>query len=333
VLRNGDDEVAMNMFRGLAMALLLGASAVAHGQGYPSKSITMIIPFAAGGPTDTVARTIATAMQRRLRQTIIIENATGAGGTIAAARVAEAPADGYTVLLHHIGMAISPSLYPNLSFDPQTSFDPIGEVTDVPMTLIGRNDFPHKNFKELLHYLKAHQKQVIYGNASPGSASHLCGLMFMSAIGMELKSAGFKGTGPAMNDLLAGKVDLICDQSTNSAAQIRGGKVIGYGISTPARVSALPNLPTLQEGGLKGFELSVWHARYVPRNTPKEAIDKLNDALRYALTDAAVKARFNDLGTEPVSLDKVSPEYARAHLAAEIKKWAPIIKKDRKYAD
>jgi tripartite-type tricarboxylate transporter receptor subunit TctC len=321
---------AINFLGGL---LLCSASFIAHGQAYPNKAITMIIPFSSGGPTDTVARTIATAMQRRLHQAIIIENVAGAGGTIAAARVAAAAPDGYTVFLHHIGMATASAFYPHLGFDSQTSFDPIGEVTDVPMTLIGRKDFPAKNFKELLPYLKAHQSSVILAHAGSGSASHLCALLFMSAIGMELKTVGYKGTGPAMNDLLAGKVDLVCDQSTNTTAQIRGGKVIAYGITTPERVSALPEVPTLQEQGLKNFDIAIWHALYVPHGTPKEAIDKLNDALRYALTDVAVISRFNDLGTDPVPLNKATPEYARAHLAAQIKKWAPIIKEDRKYAE
>jgi tripartite-type tricarboxylate transporter receptor subunit TctC len=309
------------------------AAAAASAQGYPSRSITLIVPFAAGGPTDTVARTVAASMQKRLRQTVIIENVGGAGGTIGAARVAAAPPDGYTILLHHIGMATAPSLYPNLSFDPQQSFEIIGEVTDVPMTVLARLDFPAKNLKAFLKYLKTRKPSVSYAHAGQGSASHLCGLLFMSTIQANFKTVGYKGTGPAMNDLLDGRVDLMCDQTTNTTPQIRSAKVLAFGVTTARRVASLPDVPSLQEGGLKGFEVSVWHALYAPRGTPAEALDKLNDALRFALVDAAVKARFNDLGTEPVALDKATPAYARAHLQAEVKKWAPVIEKARKYAD
>jgi tripartite-type tricarboxylate transporter receptor subunit TctC len=309
------------------------AAAAASAQGYPSRSITLIVPFAAGGPTDTVARTVATSMQKRLRQTVIIENVGGAGGTIGAARVAAAPPDGYTILLHHIGMATAPSLYPNLSFDPQQSFEIIGEVTDVPMTMLARLDFPAKNLKAFLKYLKTRKPSVSYAHAGQGSASHLCGLLFMSTIQANFKTVGYKGTGPAMNDLLDGRVDLMCDQTTNTTPQIRSAKVLAFGVTTARRVASLPDVPSLQEGGLKGFEVTVWHALYAPRGTPAEALDKLNDALRFALVDAAVKARFNDLGTEPVALAKATPAYARAHLQAEVKKWAPVIEKARKYAD
>ena len=309
------------------------AAAAASAQGYPARSITLIVPFAAGGPTDTVARTVATSMQKRLRQAVIIENVGGAGGTIGSARVASAAPDGYTILLHHIGMATAPALYPNLSFDPQRSFEIIGEVTDVPMTVVARPEFPARDLKAFLKYLKTRKAGVTYAHAGQGSASHLCGLLFMSAIQADVKSVGYKGTGPAMNDLLDGKVDLMCDQTTNTTPQIRSAKVIAFGVTTPRRVATLPGVPSLQEEGLKGFEVTVWHALYAPHGTPAEALDKLNDALRFALVDTAVKARFNDLGTEPVALDKATPAYARAHLQAEIRKWAPVIEKARKYAD
>ncbi|HET7864272.1 MAG TPA: tripartite tricarboxylate transporter substrate-binding protein [Burkholderiaceae bacterium] len=309
------------------------AATAACAQGYPSRSITLIVPFAPGGPTDTVARTVATSMQKRLRQTVIIENVGGAGGTIGAARVASAAPDGYTILLHHVGMATAPALYPNLSFDPQQSFEIIGEVTDVPMTVIARHDFPATNLKAFLQHLKNRKQPVTYAHAGQGSAAHLCGLLFMSAIQAELKTVGYKGTGPAMNDLLDGRVDLMCDQTTNTTPQIRGAKVITFGVTTARRVASLPDVPSLQEQGLKGFEITVWHALYAPRGTPADALEKLNDALRFALVDTAVKARFNDLGTEPVALDKATRAYARAHLQAEIRKWAPVVEKSRKYAD
>jgi tripartite-type tricarboxylate transporter receptor subunit TctC len=309
------------------------AVTAASAQGYPARSITLIVPFAPGGPTDTVARTVAMSMQKRLRQAVIIENVGGAGGTIGAARVAAAVPDGYTILLHHVGMATAPALYPNLSFDPQRSFEIIGEATDVPMTVIARPDFPARNLKAFLKHLKSRKQPVTYAHAGQGSASHLCGLLFMSAIQADVKTVGFKGTGPAMNELLDSRVDLMCDQTTNTTPQIRSAKVIAFGVTTARRVASLPDVPSLQEQGLKGFEITVWHALYAPHGTPTQAQEKLNDALRFALVDTAVKARFNDLGTEPVALDKATPAYARAHLQAEIKKWAPVIEKARKYAD
>ena len=314
-----------------ALLIAFAAAGTAAAQAYPQKPITMIVPFAAGGPTDTVGRTVAMAMQKRLRQSVVVENVAGAGGTVGAARVANAAPDGYTILLYHVGMATAPSLYPNLSFDPQRSFEPIGEVTDVPMTLIGRPDLQAKDLGELLEYLK--RNKVSYAHAGFGSASHLCGMLFMKSIGMDLKTISHKGTGPAMHELLGSRVDLMCDQTTNTTSQIRGGKVIAYGITTSKRISSLPDVPSLHDAGLQEFEVAVWHALYAPAGTPKEALDKLNDALRYALTDTAVNARFNDLGTDPVSLDKATPGYLRMHLDEQLKKWAPIIDKARKYAD
>jgi tripartite-type tricarboxylate transporter receptor subunit TctC len=317
----------------LAVLGCWAAAAGAAAQGYPSRSITLIVPFAAGGPTDTVARTVATSMQKRLHQPVIIENVGGAGGTIGSSRAASAAADGYTILLHHIGMATAPSLYPDLGFDPLKSFEIIGEVTDVPMTLVARPDFPARGFKAFLKHLKAKKQGVTYAHSGVGSASHLCGLLFMSAIQTDLKTVGYKGTGPAMNDLLDSKVDFMCDQTTNTTPQIRSAKVMPLAVTTARRVASLPDVPSLQEAGLKGFEVTVWHALYAPRGTPKEALDRLNEALRFALADTAVKARFNDLGTDPVGLEKATPDFARTHLQAELKKWAQVIEKSRKYAD
>lgn len=316
-----------------ALLIAFAAAGTAAVQAFPNKPITMIVPFAAGGPTDTVGRTVAAAMQKRLHQSVVVENVTGAGGTVGAARVANAEPDGYTILLHHVGMATAPALYPNLSFDPQKSFAPIGEVTDVPMTLIGRPDIEARDLGELLEYLKRNKRKVSYAHAGFGSASHLCGMLFMNSIGMDLKTVSHKGTGPAMRELLGGNVDLMCDQTTNTTSQIRGGKVIAYGITTPKRIPSLPDVPSLHEAGLQEFEVAVWHALYAPAGTPQDALDRLNDALRYALTDTAVRARFSDLGTDPVSLDKATPEYLRMHLDAQLKKWAPIIDKARRYAD
>lgn len=322
----------INFLRSLACLALLG-SAVTQAQEYPNKTITMVVPFAAGGPTDTVARLVAQSMGKTLKQQIIVENVGGAGGTIGAARVARSAPDGYTIFLHHIGQSTAPALYRKLSYNAIDSFEPVGLVTDVPMTLVARKDFPAKDFKEFLAYVKANKTKVTYANAGLGSASHLCGMLFMTAIETDLTTVPYKGTGPAMNDLLGGQVDFMCDQTTNTTSQIKGGKIKVYGVTTKTRVASLPDVPTLNEAGLPGFEMAVWHALYAPHDTPKAIVDSLSGALQVALKDATVKQRFAELGTEPVAASRAKPEALRAHLKAEIDKWAPIIKKAGVYAD
>jgi tripartite-type tricarboxylate transporter receptor subunit TctC len=314
--------------------LALMATAIAHAQSaYPTKTITMIVPFAAGGPTDTVARLVAQSMGNTLKQTVLVENVAGAGGTIGAARAAKANPDGYTLFLHHIGQSTAPTLYRKLPYNAIDSFEPIGLVTDVPMTFVARANFPAKDFKELLAYVKANKDKVTYANAGVGSASHLCGMLFMSAIGTDFTTVPYKGTGPAMNDLLGGQVDFMCDQTTNTTSQIKSGKIKVYGVTTKTRVPSLPNVPTLNESGLPNFEVAVWHGLYAPKGTPKPVIDSLANALQHALKDPNVKSRFAELGTEPVPESKAKPEALRAFLKAEIDKWSPIIKKAGVYAD
>ena len=323
----------LTLLRSVACLALLGSAALAHAQTYPSKTITMIVPFAAGGPTDTVARLVAQSMGTKLKQQIIIENVGGAGGTIGAARVAKANPDGYTLFLHHIGQSTAPGLYRKLSYNAIDSFEPIGLITDVPMTLVARKDFPAKDFKEFLAYVKANKDKVTYANAGVGSASHLCGMLFMTAIGTDLTTVPYKGTGPAMNDLLGGQVDFMCDQTTNTTSQIKGGKIKAFGVTTKTRLASMPDIPTLNESGLPGFEVAVWHGLYAPKGTPKPIIDSLAGALQVALKDPVVKQRFADLGTEPVPDAKARPEALRAHLKSEIDRWGAIIKKAGVYAD
>ena len=318
---------------GLVACLLLLSVSQTGAQDYPTKVITMIVPYAAGGPTDTVARLIAVPMSKTLTQQVIIENVLGAGGTIAANRVAKSSPDGYSILIHHIGMSTAPALYRKLTYNAIDSFEPIGLVTDVPMTIVARKDFPAKDFKELLAYVKANKEKVTYANAGVGSASHLCGMLFMTAIGTDLTTVPYKGTGPAMNDLLGGQVDFMCDQTTSTTAQIKAGKVKVYGVSTLKRVSSLPDVPTLDEQGLKGFNIAIWHGFYAPKGTPKPVIDKLSAALQEGLKDPIVKQRFNDLGTDPVDPKRGTPAALQSHLKAEIDKWAPIIKAAGVYAD
>ena len=305
----------------------------ARAQKYPEKVITIVVPFTAGGPTDTVTRVIAQPMTMALKQQVIVENIGGAGGTIAATRVARTAADGYTLLLHHIGMSTAPTLYRKLPYNPMTDFEPIGLINEVPMTLIARRDFPPKDLKELITYVKANKDKVTYANAGIGAASHLCGMLLMTTIQTDLTTVPYKGTADVMKDILGGQVDLTCDQTTNTTSQIKAGKVKVYGVTMPKRLSSLPKIPTLDESGLKGFEVSVWHALYAPKKTPKPVIDTLTNALQPALRAQAVNERSAELGTEPVVEKRATPEALRTHLKAEIEKWAPIIKKAGVYAD
>jgi tripartite-type tricarboxylate transporter receptor subunit TctC len=314
--------------------LCMGAAAPAIGQtAWPDKPVTLVVPFAAGGPTDLVARMIAGPMGRSLGQTVMVENTVGAGGTIAGARVARAAPNGYTLFLHHLGMSTAPALYKKLSFDPLKDFEYIGQVVDVPMTLLARKDFPANNFKELEAYVRSHKDKVTLANAGLGAVSHLCGLLFMSQIGVELTTVPYKGTGPAMNDLLGGQIDLLCDQTTTTVPMIKDGRVKVYGVTTLKRLSALPNVPTLDEQGLKGFEVKVWHGLYAPKGTPAPVLEKINAALRVALQDSMVKQRMADLSCDIAPMDKVTPAGLKNQLESEIAKWTPVIQKAGIYAD
>ena len=315
----------------LALAtVFVAASAMA--QQYPTHPVTLMVPFAPG-PTDTVARVIAQSMSKPLGQTIIIENKPSAGGILAPELVKNAKPDGYTILIHHIGMATTPFLYRQLRFDPLKDFEYIGLINTVPMTLLGKQNLPPKDFKELLEYVKKNKDKVSLANAGIGAASHLCGMLFMSAIQTDLLTVPYKGTGPAMNDLLGGQVDLLCDQTTNTTSQIKGGKVKVYGVTTKTRVASLPDIPTLDQQGLKGFEVSIWHGLYAPKGTPKAAMDKLVAALQAGVKDDEVKKRFADLGATTYGPEQATPAALQAMVKSEMEKWGPLIKKAGVYAD
>jgi tripartite-type tricarboxylate transporter receptor subunit TctC len=321
------------MRRLLASAVFVLASSAAPAQDYPAKPIVIIVPAAAGGPTDTLTRVLAQQMGEALKQQMIIENVGGAGGTIGINRAAKARNDGYTLLLYHIGMATSPALYRKLPYDTLNDFDYVGQVADVPMMLIAKKATPAAGFAEFLAYAKANRDKVTYANAGLGSASYLCGILFMSAIDTSFTMVPYKGTGPAMNDLVGGQVDFMCDQTTNTVPQIKSGNVKAYGVTTPARLASMPDMPTLAEQGLKGFDLVVWNGLFAPKGTPKPALDKLVAALQSAVQAAAFRSRLADLGAEPVPVSKANPGSLGTLLKAEVEKWGPIIRKTGVYAD
>ncbi|HEX2828317.1 MAG TPA: tripartite tricarboxylate transporter substrate-binding protein [Burkholderiales bacterium] len=317
----------------LTATAFAAAAFPAAAQEYPTKPVVVVIPFAAGGPTDTLGRHLAQVMSKSLKQQVLIDNTVGAGGTIAAGKVARAKPDGYMILLAHIGMSTAPALYRKLSFDPLKDFEYIGQIADVPMTVIARKSLPPDNFKDFMSYIQQNKTKLNYGNAGLGAASHLCGLLLLSAMQTDVQTVPYNGTGPAMTALMGGQIDFMCDQTTNTTGQIMSGAVKVYGVTSPKRVPSLPQVPTLQEQGLKGFDVVVWHGLYAPKGTPKAALDKLNAALKAAVVDPGFKEGLAKLGSVPVTPDKATPESLQKHLAAEIAKWGPVIKKAGVYAD
>jgi tripartite-type tricarboxylate transporter receptor subunit TctC len=315
---------------GLAALCTMGVSAQ---QAWPSKPITLVVPFAAGGPTDVVARTLGASITKTLGQTVVVENKLGAGGTVAANYVVRAAPDGYTFFIHHNGMATAPALYRKLSFNPLTDFEYVSQAVDVPMTLLARKDFPAKNLTELIAYVKANESKINLANAGLGAVSQLCGMMLERAMGVKLQAVPFQGTAPAMNALLGGQVDLLCDQTTQTIPQIKAGTVKFYGVTTKNRIRALPDAPTLSEQGLKDFEVLVWHGIYAPKGTPKPVIEKMNAAVRTALKDPEVVKRMADLGAEIAPDSKLSPDGLQTWLKSEIDKWSPVIKAGGTFAD
>jgi tripartite-type tricarboxylate transporter receptor subunit TctC len=321
------------MVKILVAAGLAALAAVASAQNYPTKPITLYVPFAAGGPTDTVARGLAQAMGKHLGQSVVVENVPGAGGTIAPAKLKNATPDGHTLMLAHIGMSTAPALYRSLPFNPLTDFEHVGQVVDVPMTFVAKKDLPPNDLKSLVDYMKKNKDKVTLANAGVGAASHLCGLLFLSTIQADVTTVPYKGTAPAMNDLLGGQVDVMCDQTTNTTSYIKSGKIKAYAVTSRQRVESLKELPPAAEAGLPGFEVSVWHGVYAPKGTPKPVIDKLVSALQAGIAEADFRKRMEDLGSQVVSKDKATPEGLRTHLKAEIDRWTPIIKKAGVYAD
>ena len=319
----------------LLTALLATLTATVALAEYPDKPITIVVPFAAGGPTDKVARDLGVTLGAQLKQTVIIENVGGAGGTLGAAKVAKAAPDGYTLLLHHIGMATSPALYRKMPYETLTDFEFLGMVNEVPMTLIGRPTLPASTYPELVKWLEANKGKINLANAGLGAASHLCGLLFQQSVKIDMTTVPYKGTGPAMTDLLGGQVDIMCDQTTNTSSQIEGGKVKAYAVTTsaPLKTPALAKLPTLDSQGLKGFNVSIWHGMYAPKGTPAAALEKINKALQASLKDADFIKKQEALGAVVVTDSRLTPAEHKKFVTAEINKWGPVIKAAGQYAD
>ena len=310
----------------------LAFAGTAMAQDYPSKPITVVVPFAAGGPTDTVARLVAEVMSQDLGQQVVVQNVGGAGGTLGAGQVATAANDGYTLLLHHIGMSTAPTLYRSLPYDPTKDFATIGLVTSVPMTLVARKDFEPTTMAELLAFVKANGENITYAHAGIGSASQLCGMLLMNAVGAQMTTVPYQGSGPAMTDIIGGQVDLICDQTTNTTSQIQAGEVKAYGVTSPERLGNLPDLPTTAEGGLD-LQIGVWHGLYAPAGTDPAIIARLETALQTALANETVISRFAELGTVPVTAAEATPAALTETLTSQIDLWRGIIEAAGVYAD
>lgn len=305
----------------------------AAAQEFPSKPVTLMMPYAAGGPGDTITRIIGQGMSKVFGRQFLVENTAGAGGTIGTAKVAAAAPDGHSLLVMHLGHAANTALYRNLRYDAIGDFEPIGMIAESPMAFVAKKDFPAGNFKDFVAHVKARNENVTYGHAGIGSASHLCGLLFFSAIETTVTNVPYKGTGPALNDLLGGQFDFMCDQTLNVFQPVKAGMLKAFAATTRTRLAVLPDLPTAAEAGLPGFEITVWFAMYAPKGTPKPVIDKLAAALQEALKDPEVKSRLAASGAETVAPERAQPDALRAHLKAEIDKWGPIIKKAGVYAE
>ena len=325
-------------FRFASIALAAATLAAgAHAQNFPgSKNITIVVPFSAGGPTDRVARDLAEAMRKPLGgATVVIENVAGAGSSIGTAKVANASADGYTLLLNHIGMSTMPSLYRKLNFNVLNDFEYLGIVNDVPMTVIGRPNLEPKNFAELRAWIDKEKEKVNIGHSGLGSAGHLCGLMFQSALNVQMTTVPYKGAAPAITDLMGGTIDLMCDQTTNTSSQIEAGKVKAYGVTTLQKLKtpALKDLETLDASGIKGFNVTIWHGLYAPKGTPANVLTQLNQALKQAVKDPEFIRKQEGLGAIVVADNRVEPAEHKQFVAKEIESWGKVIKAAGQFAD
>ncbi|RWK56306.1 tripartite tricarboxylate transporter substrate-binding protein [Mesorhizobium sp.] len=309
----------------LASAFVIFTGSASAQEEYPNRPITILVPAAAGGPSDTVARLVAEAMRVDLGQQVLVENVGGAGGSLGAGRVASAEPDGYTLLLYHIGVSTFAALYPDLAYKPIEAFDSVGLVTEVPMTLVGKKDLPPQDVGSLLAYLKGEGAGATFGTAGVGAASDLCGKLLTEATGINLTVVPYKGTGPAMTDLVGGQIDLMCDQTTNTINQIKAGEIKSYAVTTKARIDALPDLPTLNESGVKDFEVTAWHAIWTPKGTPEAIRSKLSASLQKALATPKLIERFAALGTVPVAPELATPAALEERFHSEVERWGKLL--------
>ncbi len=321
------------MQRITALILALAASTPVLAQDFPQRPVTLIVPFSAGGPTDVVARHLAQSMGRSLGQPVVVENRASSGGIVGTEAVVRAEPNGYLLLIHNIGMSTLPALSRSLRFNPATDLDYIGQVADVPMTLVGKRDLEPTGFRSLQQYIHLNQKKINLANAGIGTASHLCGLMLMSRLNLPMTTVPYKGAAPAMADLQGGQVELLCDQITTTLQPIQSARVKPYGTTTRERLPSLPELPTLSEQGLDGLEVTVWHGIYAPKSLPRHVTEKLVKALQDGLADPAFRDSMQKLGALPVSKDKATPDGLGKHLRQEIARWSPVIRQAEAYID
>jgi len=318
------------MLKLLSAAAAVGIAAMSNAaaQEFPSKNITIMMPYAAGGPGDTITRIIGAGMTKVLGKQVLVENVGGAGGTIGSLKVAQAtPGDGHYLLIMHFGHAANAALYKNLRYDPVTDFEHIGLFANSPMAFVAKKDFPAKDFKEFVAYLKANQAKIVHGHAGLGSASHMCGVSFLQAIDLKVTTVPYKGTAPALNDLIGGQFDFMCDQTVNIAQPVKNGLIKGYAVPTKTRLAVLPDLPTTAEMGMPDVTMDIWYGMWAPKDTPKPIVDRLSAALRDALKDPEVKGRLTSMGAEISSDNLVNSETLRAQVAREVVRWKDTISK------
>jgi tripartite-type tricarboxylate transporter receptor subunit TctC len=311
----------------LPAVLALAGSLPAGAQDFPTRPITVIVPYAPGGSTDVLGRTLAEAMSKELKTPVILENVGGAGGTIGTARAAKSAPNGYTLLFHNMGHAAAPWLYRSLGYDPVNDFEPIGLVADVPMILVAKKNLPPKNLEELIAYVKTQKDKIAFAHAGNGSTTHLCSVLLSSTLQTEMTLVPYRGTGPALQDLISGQVDLLCDQPVATTGHLKSGLIKAYAIANRTRIPSLPDVPTFREAGLPGFEIEVWHGLYAPKGTPAAVVERLVEALQSALRDPALVQRFASLGTAPVDQNRINPRALRTHVKAEVERWGPILRK------
>jgi tripartite-type tricarboxylate transporter receptor subunit TctC len=313
----------------LAGALLVLACAAggALAQAWPARPITMVMPYAPGGPGDAITRVFAAAMQKTLGQQVVVDNPAGASGTIGTAKVARSAPDGYTLLMIHVSHATNLAMYKDLPYHPVNDFEPIGSATSGPMVIVARNEFPPKDLNEFVAYLKANPAKVSLAHAGVGSASHLCGLMMMNVLNVKLNEIPYKGTGPALTDLMGGQVDILCDQTSGTVPSVKGGKIKAYAAAGKARLRDLPAVPAIAEAGVQGFDINISFGLYAPKGTPRPVLEQLTAALQKSVADPDVRARLDAMGVAAVSVEQATPAALRAHLKSEIDTLGPLLVK------